>query len=139
MSIHVSEPGRPIGTRLPEALRSRRVGDVTELTESGAISPGHSEATDAEFQQAANSGRHRALQEYGTAAAGERREERLYLPVSAICSPALYSVPATASMGEAMSSMEDNGVHHLVILAELAAILATRQPTASGKSEPVSG
>ncbi|MDX5327325.1 MAG: CBS domain-containing protein [Marinobacter sp.] len=118
MSIHVSEPGRPIGTRLPEALRSRRVGDVTELTESGAISPGHSEATDAEFQQAANSGRHRALQEYGAAAAGERREERVYLPVSAICSPALYSVPATASMGEAMSSMEDNNVHHLVILAD---------------------
>ena len=29
MSIFVSEPGRPIGTRLPEAFRSRRVGDVT--------------------------------------------------------------------------------------------------------------
>jgi len=118
MSIHVSEPGRPIGTRLPEALRSRRVGDVTELTESGAISPGHSEATDAELQQAANSGRYRALQEYGAAAAGERREERVYLPVSAICSPALYSLPATSSMGEAMASMEDNNVHHLVILAD---------------------
>ncbi|GGC77761.1 CBS domain-containing protein [Marinobacter halophilus] len=118
MSIFVSEPGRPIGTRLPEAFRSRRVGNVTELTESGAISAGHSEATDAEFQQAANSGRHRALQEYGAAAAGERMEERIYLPVSGICSPALYSVPATASVADAMSSMEDNGIHHLVIMAE---------------------
>lgn len=118
MSIFVSEPGRPLGTRLPEAFRSRRVGDVTELTESGAISAGHSEATDGEFQQAANSGRHRALQEYGAAAAGERREERIYLPVSEICSPALYSVPATSSVADALSSMEDNGIHHLVILAE---------------------
>ncbi|KPQ27693.1 MAG: CBS domain protein [Marinobacter excellens HL-55] len=118
MSIFVSEPGRPVGTRLPEAFRSRRVGDVTELTESGAISAGHSEATDAEFQQAANSGRHRALQEYGAAAASERLEDRIYLPVSEICSPALYSVPANASVADALSSMEDNGIHHLVILAD---------------------
>ena len=48
MSIFVSEPGRPIGTRLPEAFRSRRVGDVTELSESASISAEHSEATDAE-------------------------------------------------------------------------------------------
>ena len=63
MSIFVSEPGRPIGTRLPEAFRSRRVGDVTELSESAAISAEHSEATDAEFQQAVHSGgsRFRAL------------------------------------------------------------------------------
>ncbi|MBE0485144.1 CBS domain-containing protein [Marinobacter sp.] len=118
MSIHVSEPGRPIGTRLPEAFRSRRIGDVTELTESGAISSHHSDATDGEFQQAANSGSYRALQEYGAAAAGERREERVYLPVSDICSPALYSAPATSSVAEALASMEDNGIHHLVITAD---------------------
>jgi len=44
MSIFVSEPGRPIGTRLPEAFRSRRVGDVTELArlqEAGVMSPLH--------------------------------------------------------------------------------------------------
>ncbi|WP_203300898.1 HPP family protein [Marinobacter sediminum] len=119
MSIFVSEPGRPIGTRLPEAFRARRVNDVTELTESHAINPSHSEATDAEFQQAANSGRHhRALEEYGATAAVEPRAERVYLPVSMICSPALYSVPATSTISNAMALMEEHGVHHLVITAE---------------------
>ncbi|MBN7769202.1 CBS domain-containing protein [Marinobacter daepoensis] len=118
MSIFVSEPGRPIGTRLPEAFRSRRVGDVTELSESAPISPGHSEATDAEFQQAAHSGSFRALQEYGAAAAGERREERVYLPVADISSPAQFSVPASATLAEALDTMEQNRVHHLVVFAE---------------------
>ena len=79
MSIYVSEPGRPVGTRLPETFRARPVGDVTELAETKAINPGRSEATDAEFQQAANAGRYKALEEYGAAAAGERREDRAYL------------------------------------------------------------
>ena len=63
MSIHVSEPGRPVGTRLPEIFRGRRVGDVTELEESQRINVNYSETTDAEFQQAANSGRYKALEE----------------------------------------------------------------------------
>ncbi|MCA0911568.1 CBS domain-containing protein [Marinobacter nauticus] len=122
MSIFVSEPGRPIGTRLPEAFRSRRVGDVTELSESAAISAEHSEATDAEFQQAVHSSgdgsRFRALQEYGAAAAGERREERVYLPVADISSPAQFSVPASATVAEALETMEEHGVHHLVVLSD---------------------
>ncbi len=117
MSIFVSEPGRPIGTRLPEVFRARRVGDVTELTEEHAINPSHSDVTDAEFQQAANSGRHRALEEYG-ASAGEHRSERAYLPVSMICSPALYSVPASSTIAQALATMEEHGVHHLVITAD---------------------
>ncbi len=63
MSIFVSEPGRPVGTRLPETFRARPVGDVTELAETQSINPGRSEATDAEFQQAANAGRYKALEE----------------------------------------------------------------------------
>lgn len=118
MSIFVSEPGRPVGTRLPEAFRARRVGDVTELKESQAIDTGRSEATDAEFQAAANAGRYRALQEYGAAAAGERREERPYLPVSDIASPALYRVAASATIAEALSVMDEHQVHHLVIMAD---------------------
>ncbi|WP_417567997.1 CBS domain-containing protein [Marinobacter sp.] len=117
MSIFVSEPGRPIGTRLPEAFRARRVGDVTELTETQAINPGRSEATDSEFQLAANAGRHKALEEYGAAAAGERREERPYLPVSRISSSALYSVPADATVSEALSVMDEHQIHHLVIVS----------------------
>ena len=117
MSIFVSEPGRPVGTRLPEAFRARRVGDVTELTETRAINPGRSEATDSEFQLAANAGRHRALEEYGAAAAGEHREERPYLPVSRISSPTLYSVPADTTISEALSVMDEHQVHHLVVMS----------------------
>lgn len=118
MSIHVSEPGRPVGTRLPEIFRVRRVGDVTELTESQRIDVSHSETTDAEFQLAARSGRHRALEEYGAAAAGEPKEQRVYLPVSQICTPALFSLPATATVAHALDTMEENGIHHIVVTAE---------------------
>ncbi|MGC8120532.1 CBS domain-containing protein [Marinobacter sp. VGCF2001] len=119
MSIFVSEPGRPVGTRLPEALRSRRVGTVTELSESAPIDVEHSEATDGEFQQAAHSGAgYHALQEYGAAASAQPLEERVYLPVSDICSPAHYTVAASASIAEALDTMDTHGVHHLVVLAD---------------------
>lgn len=118
MSIYVSEPGRPVGTRLPEVFRGRRVGDVTELTESHGIDVGHSETTDAEFQLAARSDRHRALEEYGATAAGEPKERRLYLPVSQICTPTLFSLPATATVADALDTMDEHGVHHIVITAE---------------------
>lgn len=118
MSIHVSEPGRPVGTRLPEIFRGRRVGDVTELTESHDIDVSHSEATDAEFQLASRSGRHRALEQYSAADAGEPKERRAYLPVSQICTPALFSLPATATVANALDTMEEKGVNHIVITAE---------------------
>lgn len=118
MSIHVSEPGRPVGTRLPEVFRSRRVGDVTELTEPQKVDVSHSETTDAEFQLAARHGRHRALEEYSAAEAGEPKERRLYLPVSQICTPTLFSLPATATVSDALDTMEANAIHHIVITAE---------------------
>lgn len=118
MSIHVSEPGRPVGTRLPEIFRGRRVGNVTELEESQGINVNHSDATDAEFQQAANSGRHKALEEYGAAASGEYKEQRPYLPVSRISTPVIVSVPASASIAEALDIMDERGVSHLVVTAE---------------------
>lgn len=118
MSIHVSEPGRPVGTRLPEIFRGRRVGEVSELSESQNIDVSHSDATDAEFQQAARSGRYRALEEYGAAAAGEAKEKRSYLPVSQICTPTLVSLPAKATVGEALETMDEKGIHHIVITAD---------------------
>ncbi|MCK0165349.1 CBS domain-containing protein [Marinobacter sp. S6332] len=118
MSIFVSEPGRPVGTRLPEVFRGRRVGDVSELTESQPINPERGEATDAEFQMAARSGRHRALEEYGAAASGERKDQQPYLPVSNICSPALYSLPASATVAEAINLMDEHGTNHLVVTAD---------------------
>lgn len=118
MSIFVSEPGRPVGTRLPEALRGRRVGNVSELAESQPINTERGEATDAEFQLAAQSGRHRALEEYGATAAGERKEQRPYLPVSSICTPTLYALPASATVAEAITTMTEQGANHLVITAD---------------------
>ncbi|TGN41753.1 CBS domain-containing protein [Marinobacter confluentis] len=118
MSIHVSEPGRPVGTRLPEIFRGRRVGNVTELEETQGINISHSDATDGEFQQAAHAGRHRALEEYGAAASGEYREQRPYLPVSNICTPVLVSVPATVLVAEALDVMDERGVSHLVVTAD---------------------
>lgn len=118
MAIFVSEPGRPVGTRLPEIFRGRRVGDVTEMTESHAINTGHSEVTDAEFQRASHSpAHHRAMEEYGSAAYDEPREQRSYLPVSTICTPVIHSLPATATLSEALTTMDDHGVHHLVVTA----------------------
>ncbi|MBS8239252.1 CBS domain-containing protein [Marinobacter lipolyticus] len=117
MAIFVSEPGRPVGTRLPEVFRGRRVGNVTELVESHAVNTGHSDVTDGEFQQASYAaGHHRALEEYGASA--EPRDQRSYLPVSTLCTPALYSLPATATIAEALSTMDEHGVHHLVITAQ---------------------
>jgi len=118
VSIFVSEPGRPVGTRLPEIFRGRRVGDVSELTEIQQINSGRSEATDAEFQLAAQSGRHRALEEYGAAAAGERKDQRPYLPVSSICSPALFTIPASATVADAITMMDEQGANHLVVTAD---------------------
>lgn len=118
MSIHVSEPGRPVGTRLPEIFRGRRVGDVTELEESQGINVSHSDTTDAEFQRAANSGRYKALEEYGAAASGEYKEQRPYLPVSRICTPMIVSLDATASLANALDIMDERSVSHLVVTAD---------------------
>lgn len=120
MSIHVSEPGRPIGTRLPERFRGRPVRDVSELSESDPIDTRHSDATDAEYQQAAHSvpNRQRALEEYGSASADQPESERPYLPVSRICTPTVASLAASATLQDAMDQMDEHGVHHLVITSE---------------------
>jgi len=114
MSIFISEPGRPLGTRLPEALRRRRVGDVTEPAEIGPIAAGQSRATNPPVQTR----RYRVLQEYGTAAAGERREQRPYLPITQISSAMVHTVPASATVAQALESMETLEVQHLVVEAE---------------------
>jgi CBS domain-containing protein len=94
------------------------VGDVTEVEESQAIDVGHSDATDAEFQRAANAGRYKALEEYGAAASGENKETRPYLPVSGICTPVIVSVDASSTLEDALDVMDERGVSHLVVTAE---------------------
>lgn len=117
MSIHVSEPGRPIGTRLPEIFRNRRVRDVSEMRESAKINPEYSETTDAEFQAGVQAGKRKA-QQYGRSAAGEPMEQRAYLPVSIMCVSGVPLVPATATVAEAMVAMGANQTHHLAVTVD---------------------
>lgn len=114
MSIHVSEPGRPIGTRLPEIFRNRRVGDVSEIRESARINPEYSETTDAEFQAGVQAGKRKA-QQYGRSTAGEPMAQRAYLPVSIMCVSGVPSVPASATLAEALVAMGANQTRHLAV------------------------
>lgn len=118
MAIFVSEPGRPIGTRLPESVRGRRTPAVTETEEIKKPQPGYNENTDPAFLSAQQVTARRALAEYGDTSETSPDSERPYLPVSRICSTRLYWVDASASMAEALTTMDEHGVHHLVIMAE---------------------
>lgn len=116
MAIFVSEPGRPIGTRLPESVRSRRTPAVTQAEEIQKPQPGYNENTDAAFLNAQQVTARRALAEYGEASESSPEAERPYLPVSRICSTQLYTVEATDTMATALTTMDDHGVHHLVVM-----------------------
>lgn len=117
MSIHVSEPGRPIGTRLPEIFRSRRVGDVSEVREGAKVNPEYSETTDAEFQAGVQAGKRKAEQ-YGRSTAGEPIEQRAYFPVSIMCVSGVTSVPATITVMEALTAMGDNHTRHVTVTVD---------------------
>lgn len=118
MAIFVSEPGRPIGTRLPESVRSRRTPAVTETDDIQKPQPGYNENTDPAFLNAQQVTARRALAEYGEASESSPEAERPYLPVSRICSAQLYSIEANDTMASALTLMDDHGVHHLVIMTE---------------------
>ncbi len=118
MPIFVSEPGRPQGTRLPEIFRGSRVGAVDSISESHRIDPKHNDGTDAAFLNAQQATAKRAFEEYSETMDTGPESERAYLPVSKICTPALFTLPASATMADAMREMGQHGVHHLVILAE---------------------
>ncbi len=67
MAIHVSEPGRPTGTRLPEIFRSRRVGSLEETSASHALRESSEEISDGAFQQAREVHARRAVAHYSQA------------------------------------------------------------------------
>lgn len=115
MAIHVSEPGRPLGTRLPDIFRGRRVGTLDEASKSPPMRESSEEVSDGEFQQVTA---RRAVANYGQADANEPESQRAYLPVSKVCSPWLHSLPATSTLAEALSDMDRHGVHHIVITAD---------------------
>lgn len=118
MSIHVSEPGRPVETRLPEALRSRRVGSVNDTAETRQINPGRNEATDPSVLNAEQVTARRAFAEYSHTMESDPEAERSYLPVSRICTEALVTMDASSRLTEARGLMKSHGVHHVVIVAE---------------------
>lgn len=116
MSIHISEPGHPVGTRLPQSFRARRVTgkDQPEATRPTAsntdqpIDPGHYRV---EQQQV-----RRALQEYQEEPRGEPDAESPYLASAKLASPALFTINARDSLRNALDTMEQHSVHHLVVM-----------------------
>lgn len=120
MAIHVSEPGRPTGTRLPEVFRDRPVGSVTELVEGHRINPNRSDAIDPEVLNAqwpSHSPEHVAAQ-YQQSEGNEPEPERRYLPAKALASQHLFTIEASASLAEGLADMSRHGIHHLIILSD---------------------
>ena len=115
MSIHVSEPGRPTGTRLPEVFRGRRVSELDETSKSHPMRESNEEITDGSFQQAREANARRAVARYSQAEEAEPEPERAYLPVSRVCSPWIHSLPAESTLADALNVMEQHGVHHMVV------------------------
>ena len=118
MAIHVSEPGRPTGTRLPEIFRNRRVGSLEESSESHALRESSEEISDGTFQQAREVTARRAVAHYGQAEESKPEPDRAYLPVSRVCSPWLHSLPAESTLADALDEMERHGVNHMVITSD---------------------
>ena len=118
MAIHVSEPGRPTGTRLPEIFRNRRVGGLDEMAESHRMRESSEEISDGEYQQAREVTARRAVARYSQAEDARPEPERAYLPVSRVCSPWIHTLPAESSLAEGLAMMDEHGVHHLVIASD---------------------
>jgi CBS domain-containing protein len=87
---------------------------VSEVAESAKINPEYSETTDAGFQAGVQAGKRKA-QQYGRSTAGESIEHRAYLPVSTMCVSVVASVPATATLAEALVAMRKNRTCHLAV------------------------
>lgn len=120
MAIHVNEPGRPTGTRLPEIFRDRPVGNVTELVEEHRINPNRSEATDPEVLNAqwpSQSPARQAAEQYQQSSNDEPTPQRPYLPAKSLASTVLHRVDATANLAEGLDEMSKHGIHHLIIMS----------------------
>lgn len=118
MAIHVSEPGRPIGTRLPEIFRDRPVDHVTELVEEHAINPRRNDTTDPEVLNAEWPATRRAVAQYGESIGSEPETQRAYLPAAKLATDTLFTLPASASLAEGLTEMGDHGIDHLIVIAD---------------------
>lgn len=117
MAIHIAEPGRPVGTRLPEALRARRIEQADETTAIPRMASDTEQPEEAaRFQEGPQI--RRALREYQEESGGEGDAESPYLPSSRLASPTLHSISAQAALSQALDAMTQHMVHHLVVLTE---------------------
>ncbi len=118
MAIYVSEPGRPLGTRVPEIFRDRPVDTVNEMVEYHPINPQRNDATDPEVINAQWPAHRRAAAEYGENTGVAEESQRPYLPVSRLATTTLHSLPTSATLAEALSYMESHAIRHLIVVAE---------------------
>ncbi len=118
MAIHISEPGRPTATRLPEQLRNRRVGSLDGTAGTAALRESNDENTSSEFQQARGIAARQAAARYGETGDARPKPQQAYLPVSRVYSPRIYTLPAEATLAEGLAVMDQHGVQHLVITSD---------------------
>lgn len=118
MAIFVSEPGRPVGTRLPEIFRDRPVDTVTEMVEYHPINPQRSDATDPEVLNAQWPAHRRAAEEYGENTGAQEDSQRPYLPVARLATTVLHTLPTSATLDEALRQMDNHSVRHLIVVAD---------------------
>ena len=117
MAIHIADPGHPVGTRLPEALRVRRV-QVTDQPETTRRAGANTDQPVDPTRFQSEPQVRRALQEYQEESGGDADTESRYLPSARLASPALYTISATESLQNALALMAQHAVHHLVVTTE---------------------
>ncbi len=116
MPIFVTEPGRPVHNRLPEALRTRRV----ENLEPTAPAPAAEAKTSVPREMAREQQRRRlharqAIEEYRESVSDEPERGRAYLPANRLATRRVFRVSANATLSEALETMENRSIHHLVV------------------------
>ncbi len=117
MAIFIADPGHPVGTRLPEALRVRRVRGKDEPEATRRVAANTDQPIDPTRFHAEPQVR-RALQEYQEESGGETDTESRYLPSARLASPALYTISAGESLHAALDTMVRRSVHHLVVTTD---------------------
>lgn len=114
MSIFVSEPGRPVHARLPEELRLRRVTDPEELKAAAPVSEDHPSPLGEERERRSLLAK-RAVAEYREDTSEQPEAQKPYLPIDRFMSHRLLSLPATSTLLQTLTAMEEREIHHLVI------------------------
>lgn len=119
MSIHISEPGHPVGTRLPESFRARRVMGKDAPQAPSPTANNRDRPVDPGQYQIEQQQVRRALREYQDESGGEEPDTQSpYLAVERLASPVLLTLGAGESVLRALETMEQHYVHHLVIITE---------------------